>query len=74
VNRNLRSKEGDRPCIPADRLEHEICHLQAASGLPTAQKTDPITLADNQLVAKRFNEFQQGRPYVPVYDHRFRRA
>jgi raffinose/stachyose/melibiose transport system substrate-binding protein len=70
VNRNL--PEAKKEIVRAflrTVLSTKFATMQAASGLPTAQKTDPFTLADNQLVAKRFNEFQQGRPYVPVYDH-----
>jgi raffinose/stachyose/melibiose transport system substrate-binding protein len=43
--------------------------LQASIGTPTAVKPGDFELAENHVVAKRFNEFQKGRPYVPVYDH-----
>lgn len=43
--------------------------ILAGSGSPTAFIPGDFTLDPSQVVAIRFNEFQKGRSYVPVYDH-----
>lgn len=50
-------------------VNEKFATLQSAAGGLTANLPGEFTLESSQIVAVRFNEFQQDRPYIPVYDH-----
>ena len=50
-------------------VNKKFATLQSAAGGLTANLPGEFSLEPSQVVAIRFNDFQEGRPYVPVYDH-----
>ena len=58
----------------AKEFIHSVANTDFATGLAksgtlTAMKPGDFKLNDSQITAIKFNKFQQGRAYVPVYDH-----
>ncbi len=50
-------------------LSQDFAAMMAATGTPTAQIPSEYELPESATTAREFNEFQEGRSYVPVYDH-----
>ncbi len=50
-------------------VNEKFATLQAAAGGLTANYPGDFNIDSSQVVALNFNDFQEGRPYIPVYDH-----
>ena len=50
-------------------INEKFATLQAAAGILPANYPGDFDIDSSQVVALGFNEFQEGRPYIPVYDH-----